>query len=147
MVLETAEKEEGMMERKTGINVLIGIYGIAIFGTILKLVGITESYANRVHLSLLIAVLALLIIGFLKRINAARIMAIIFHIVFQLFIFVSIFDELGGDFLEQAIKHILEPGAIILVILLLAILATSIPNIVVIGYLVKNKEYFSIKKS
>jgi hypothetical protein len=138
---------EGGVKRELGINLLISVYGIVIFGNISKIVSSYETYANKVHSLLLIAVLVFLIIGFLKRINVARVMAIIFHLVLQIYIFVSVFSIFDAEFSTQVIKHIFEPGAIVLVILIFAILAISIPNIIIIKYLVRNKGYFSIKKS
>lgn len=128
------------VRRKPGINLLIFLYAFLIYRNLMDL----AKTGNNVIFSLVfIAALVYLIFGFIKKIIISRIIAIVFHSVYEVVILFSFFAMCNTSFLKQSIKDI-SSGMIIFAKLLFVFIfiGITVANVMAIVYLMRNKEYF-----
>jgi len=140
------------IRRKPGINLLIFLYCLLIYQYFMHLTTSGIETADVFFSMFVIAILVFLIFGFLKRINISRIMAMVFHILYQLSIFPSFLSTYNTNLItnlyKERIKDIPSSGMIVLMksILIFKMIGFSVINIIAIVYLIRNKEYFLKKE-
>ncbi len=135
------------IRRKPGINLLIFLYCFLIYQYLMHLTSGIEM-ADVLLSTFVIVILVFLIFGFLKRIKISRIIAIVFHILDQLFILLSFLTTYNTNFItnlyKERIKDIPSSGMIVLMksTLIFKTILFAVINIIAIVYLIRNKEYF-----
>ena len=128
------------VRRKPGVNLLIFLYAFLIYRNLMDL----AKTGNNVIFSLVfIATLVYLIFGFIKRIMISRIIAVVFHSVYEAVILFPFFAMCNTSFLKQSIKDI-SSGMIIFAKLLFVFIfiGITVANVMAIVYLMRNREYF-----
>lgn len=129
------------VRRKPGINLLIFLY---FFIAYRNLTDLTKPGTNVIFSLLFVTTAAFLIFGFFKRIAISRVIAIVFHVIYQIVILLSFLGMCNSEFLQQAIKDI-TPGMITFAkaLFVVIVIVITVINVIAIRYLVKNKDYFS----
>jgi hypothetical protein len=107
-------------------------------------VGLTKPGVYAIFSLFFAGTAAFLIFGFFKRIPVARVIAIVFHVMYQGVLLWSLLSMCNTEFLKQTIKGI-TPGMIVFAKSLFVVIAgvVTVINVLAIRYLVKNKDYFS----
>lgn len=131
-------------KRKTGINLLILFYCFIIYQNIWSLANFKVDILFE---SVLLGTLLYLIIGFLRRIEISRLIAIVFHASFQVFELISFLIVSPTKILKQLIPDISKNMLIFAKYFFIFIfIVITLINIAAIIYLIKNKDYFTKKE-
>lgn len=121
-----------------GIKWLIFFYCLIVFQ---NMAIFQKVKPNPVFASVFLGTLVYLIIGFIRRRADSRIMAIVFHVIFQILESVAVFQAAGPQvFGETQIPYNLFPIFKLTVYFVFGII--TLINVSAVKYLLKKKEYF-----
>lgn len=122
------------------MTLLISFYVFVLAQNVLSFV---RYGGNALVLSVIAGTLVYIVIGFVRRQPAARVIAIAFHVLYQLVITFAMAAMLNLDFLSKLLKDMPQqtlPAARVVVIVTFVVITAV--NVSAVIYLLRHREYF-----
>ncbi len=99
---------------------------------------------NALMLSVIVGTLLYIIVGLLRRQPSSRIIAIIFHVFYQVVITFAMAAMLNLEFLGKLLKDVpAETLGAARIVVIITFGVITVVNVSAVMYLVRNKKYFS----
>jgi hypothetical protein len=132
-------------QKMLGIKLLIAFYSFIFLQNLMSWRQFGGTWANTVVLSIILGTLVYLIVGFIRRTSVSRIVAIIFHVMYQIVLTISFALIHNEKFIKHYVNNISDVNlqTIKTVVIVTFVLFTCV-NICAVYYLMKHKSYFSL---
>lgn len=126
-----------------GIKLLIAFYGFIFFQNIMNFRRVSGNFVNNAVLAVILGTLLYIIVGFIRRNYISRIVAIVFHVVYQLVLTASFALIHNEKFIKQYLTNLSDVSfqTVKAVVIVTFVIFTCI-NFSAVYYLIKNKSYF-----
>ena len=136
---DTNENNQAML----GIKLLIAFYGFIFLQNIMSWRQFGGNFVNNAVLAVILGTLLYIIVGFIRRSYVSRIVAIVFHVLYQLVLTASFALIHNERFIKQYLTNLSEVNfhTVKTVVIVTFVLFTCV-NISAVYYLMKNKGYF-----